>query len=68
MTELCHDYFLIDLKPSNHILTKENPNLTETLERDWLRVSADITSAFTIFFARWFWQISPENICIIQVW
>ena len=68
MTELCHDYFLIDLKPSNHILTEENPDLTETLERDWLRVSADITSAFTIFFASRFWQISPENICIIQMW
>ena len=48
MTELCHDYFLIDLKPSNHTLTKENPHLTETLERDWLRVSADITSAFNL--------------------
>ena len=27
-------FFFIDLKPSNHIFTKENPNLTETLERD----------------------------------
>ena len=51
MTELCHDYFFTDLKPSNHILTKENPNLTETLERDWLRVSADITFAFTAILA-----------------
>ena len=32
-------------------MSKENPNLTETLERDWLRVSADITFAFTAILA-----------------